>query len=90
MILPETIRGNVEFLLDFAIVGHAKTETTSTMNWLSSHDEIQMYEHKMHSLHAGKPAELVDSLNDLSAGSKYKCTYKAPNDINAMDSIAKY
>jgi hypothetical protein len=63
------------------------------MNWLSSPgDEIEKYEHKMHSLHVGKPAELVDSLNHLSAGSKYKRSYKAPNDIasiKAMGSIAK-
>jgi hypothetical protein len=91
--LDKNITGDVEFLLDFAIIGHAKTATTFTMHWLASHDEIQMYEHEMYSLHMGKPAEMVYQLYNLPAGSKYKRGYKAPNDIasiEALDSIAKY
>jgi hypothetical protein len=91
--LDKNITDDVEFLLDFAIIGHAKTATTFTLNWLASHDEIQMYDHEIHSLHMGKPAEMVDQLYKLPAGSKYKRGYKAPNDIisiEAMDSIAKY
>jgi hypothetical protein len=87
------ITGDVEFLLDFAIVGHAKTATTFTMNWLASQDEIQMYGYEMHSLRMGKPAELASQLYTLPAGSKYKRGYKAPHDISsiqALDSIAEY
>jgi hypothetical protein len=89
----QNIKGDVEFLLDFAIIGHPKTATTFTMHWLASHPEIQMYEHELHSLAQGKPAELVSQLYALPAGSKYNRGYKAPNDIRsieALDGIAEY
>jgi hypothetical protein len=89
----KNILGDVEFLLDFAIIGHPKTGTTFTMNWLASHPEIQMYKHELHSLQQGKPAELVSQLYTLPAGQKYKRGYKAPRDIGnikALDAIAEY
>jgi hypothetical protein len=87
------ITGDVEFLLDFAIVGHPKTATTFTMDWLASQDEIQMISHEINSLRADKPAELVSQLYNLPAGSKYKRGYKNPRDlfsIEALESIAEY
>jgi hypothetical protein len=87
------ITGDVEFLLDFAIIGHPKTATTFTMKWLASQDEIQMYRHEIHSLRMGKPAELVSQLYSLPAGSQYKRGYKAPRDlfsIKVLDSISEY
>jgi hypothetical protein len=66
----KNVTGNVEFLLDFAIVGHPKTGTTFTLNWLASQDDIQMYGHEVNSLRKDKPAELVSQLYTLPAGSK--------------------
>jgi hypothetical protein len=89
----QNIKGDVEFLLDFAIIGHPKTATTFTMHWLASHPEIQMYEHELHSLAQGKPAELVSQLYALPPGSKFQHGYKAPRDIyniQALNSIAEY
>jgi hypothetical protein len=86
----KNITGDVEFLLDFAIIGHAKTATTFTMQWLAKHDEIQMYGHEQH---IGRPAELVSQLYTLPVGIKYKRGYKAPNDITsirALEIFAKY
>jgi len=90
--------GDVQFLLDFAIVGHSKTGTTAQMNWLADRDdEIRMYHHEIHSLKNGKPAELVSLLYALPAGGaaagQYKYGYKSPNDIlsgEAMGSIRQY
>jgi hypothetical protein len=87
------VLADVEFLLDFAIIAHPKTATTFTLHWLSSHDEIQMSRHEIHSLHQGKPAEFVSQMYSLPAGSKYKRGYKAPSDIvnaKALDAIAEY
>jgi hypothetical protein len=87
------ITGDVEFLLDFAIVGHPKTATTFTMDWLASQDEIQMYRREINSLNMGKPAELVSELYTLPVGGEYKRGYKAPRDlfsIEAMNSISEY
>jgi hypothetical protein len=87
------ITGDVEFLLDFAIVGHPKTATSFTMDWLVSQDEIQMISHEINSLRMDKPAELVSQLYTLPAGNTYKRGYKNPRDlfsIEALDSIAQY
>jgi hypothetical protein len=89
----KNITGDVQFLLDFAIVGHPKTGTSFTMEWLASQDEIQMYDREINSLRLDKPAELASELYTLPAGSKYKRGYKAPRDIfsiKALDSIAEY
>ena len=75
------IKANVQFLLDFAIVGHPKTATTFTLGWLDSHREVQVYNYELHSLQRGNPAELVRQLYALPEGSQYKRGYKAPRDI---------
>jgi len=87
------ITGNVEFLLDWAIVGHPKTATTFTLNWFTSHPEIQTYPYEVHSLQQGKPALLVSQLYNLPVGEKYKRGYKAPRDIElfkSLQSLRKY
>jgi hypothetical protein len=81
------ITGDVQFLLDFAIVGHPKTGTDSQMRWIAAHDEIQMYAHEVRSLKDGKPAELVSLLYNLPEGSQFKRGYKAPNDIRLQSSL---
>jgi len=87
------ITGDVQFLLDFAIIGHAKTGTSALLNWLCSHEEVQMHYGEKHSLKNNKPAELVSLLYDLPPG---KRGYKAPNDIrrqallNALHSYWPY
>lgn len=89
----DDIKDNVQFMLDFAIIGHPKTATTFTMNWLASHREILMYTHELRALKMGKPAELVSLLYDLPAGRNYQRGYKAPQDIkypNALRAFAQH
>jgi hypothetical protein len=78
---PTDIRGDVQFILDFAIIGHPKTATSFTMRWLASHEEIQMHTHEVNSLYYGKPADLVRQLHALPPGRQYKRGYKAPSDL---------
>lgn len=40
----EKIAGRVDWLLDFAILGHAKCATTYLMNWLRQHESVQMHD----------------------------------------------
>ena len=75
------VKADVQFLLDFAIIGHAKTATTYKLGWLLSNDEIQGYNYELHALQRGYPAKLVQLMYDLPAGYKYKRGYKAPQDI---------
>jgi hypothetical protein len=75
------IKQDVQFLMDFAIVGHPKTATSTTLQWLGSHKEIQVYPSELHTLQMGTPAEHVRVLYNLTAGSQYKRGYKAPRDV---------
>ena len=87
------IKANVQSLLDFALIGHPKTATTFHLNWLHGHEQVQAYNHELHSLQQGKPAELVSQMYALSAGKQYKRGYKAPRDImnpKALRAIAKF
>jgi len=87
------VTGDVQFLLDFAIIGHPKTATSFQLEWFASHPEIQAYTYEIHSLQHGKPALLVSQLYELPAGSKYKRGYKAPRDVKhveALESLHKY
>ena len=62
-----TIIGNVQFLLDFAWIGHSKCATTTQMHWLHNHSQILMYDTEIHSLTKGRPAEFVRLLYNLSS-----------------------
>jgi hypothetical protein len=89
------IKADVQFLFDFAILGHPKTATTCHLHWLRSHSAILMPDKELHALQRGKPAALVQQLYDLSAGDddptstttapiRYKRGYKAPRDIMSL------
>jgi hypothetical protein len=87
------IIGDVQYLLDFAIIAHPKTATSSMQNWFRSHPEIQMQAHENHALAAGRPAELVVQLYNLMPGRAYKRGYKAPRDLimgESLQALAKY
>jgi hypothetical protein len=91
--LNANVTGDVQFLLDFAIIGHPKTATSSMLHWFRSHPEIQVQTHENHALATGKPAELVANLYQLEPGRVFKRGYKAPRDLivrEALMSIAKY
>jgi hypothetical protein len=85
--------GDVQFLLDFAIVGYPKTATSTKVRWLASQKQIQMYDHEIYHLKDGQPADMVRKLYGLPEGGQYKRGYKAPRDIHnarAVDSFSKY
>jgi Sulfotransferase domain len=87
------ITGDVQFLLDFAIVGYPKTATSTKVRWLASQKEIQMYDHEIYHLKDGEPAEMVRQLYALPEGDHYKRGYKAPRDVHnirAVEAFAKY
>jgi Sulfotransferase domain len=87
------ITGDVQFLLDFAIVGYPKTATSTKVRWLASQKQIQMYNHEIYHLKDGEPADMVRKLYALPEGDHYKRGYKAPRDIHnvrAVNSFSKY
>jgi hypothetical protein len=73
---------DVQFLLDFAMVGHAKTATTYLMKWIAAHDDVLMFREEIHFLTTGMPGLFVQKMYSLPAGSRYRRGYKAPNDIS--------
>jgi hypothetical protein len=87
------IVGDVQFLMDFAVVGYPKTATTTMLSWLSRQEEILMYNHEIYYLTDGEPADMVRAMYALPAGTQYKRGYKAPRDIyvpRAIDSFHNY
>jgi hypothetical protein len=81
------LKGDVQFLLDFAIIAFPKTATTFTMKWLAGHEEILMNTQEVYSLQLGKPAELVSQFYDMPRGMQYKRGYKAPGDIDSIKAL---
>lgn len=93
-----SITGDVQFLLDFAIVGHPKTATTTLLYWLRSQQHrrrrhpggggaILMPRREVRSLARGRPAALVRTLYGLeeegaSGGRRSSSTQKQDNSKN--------
>ena len=80
LIRDGNVTGRVDFLLDFAIVGHPKTGTTSLTDWLRLHsDIIHMPAKEVHALTQNDPAQMVEVLYDLPPHGLHG--YKAPKDL---------
>ena len=77
----DEVIGDVQFLLDFAIVGHSKTSTTAHMWWLADHPEIQMDKKEVNFLNHRDPAGMVRAMYDLPHGRQYKRGYKSPHEL---------
>lgn len=86
----QAIKADVQFMLDFAIIGHPKTATTFIMTWLASHREIAMHKKELHAMQSGNPAELISLLYELPAGRNYKRGYKAPRDIVNLNALKAF
>jgi hypothetical protein len=87
------ITGDVQFLMDFAIVGYPKTATSTMVRWLSRQTGIQMYDHEIYHLKDGEPADMVRKLYALPEGEQFKRGYKAPRDIHnpkALEAFSKF
>ena len=53
------IKSNVSFVLDIAIMGHAKCATTFLVEWLQQHNETALFDREVCDLYDQKPAKLV-------------------------------
>lgn len=56
------IKSDVSFLLDIAVLGHAKCATTYISKWLQQHPDVAMFHHEVCDLYDSKPALLVRRL----------------------------
>lgn len=84
--------GSVQSLLHYAVIGFGKAGTTSMMNWLNSHPELQTYPREIYDLMKGDVSTFVQRLYTLPKGF-YKRGYKSPADlgsVRAMKSIQRY
>lgn len=88
LVQGQKIVGNVQFLLDFAIVGFAKCSTSSMIQWIQTHPESQVLPGENKDLRLRQPIKLVSKLyHDLPEGSKYKRGYKNPGDLKFFHAI---
>lgn len=85
---------DVQFLLDFAVIGFAKCGSTSMRNLLCNYnEEAQCLLGEARQLYYGKPAQMTSSLYNILPQGNYKRGYKCPNDIsqiNTLRSLARY
>ena len=91
----QTIIGDPQFLLDFAIVGYPKCGTSSMASWIGRHPSAQIKRLEMQHLSYSKPANAIWYLyNRFPEGNHFKRGYKSPFDVTnkggAMDSIRRY
>jgi hypothetical protein len=85
--MDKNITGDVQFLLQFAIIGFPKCGTSTLMRLLANEKQVQMYHKEIRSLKNGHPAELVKILYDLPQGSEYIRGFKDPVDIISWQSF---
>ncbi|GKY95801.1 hypothetical protein MPSEU_000540800 [Mayamaea pseudoterrestris] len=90
------VTSDVQYLMDFAIIGHAKTATTFIKHWLYEHPQVLIYNQEIHHLLDATrgPAKMVKSMYELGPYDANKRRgYKAPNDIRrppALSAFRKY
>ena len=67
--LHQNVTGDVQFLLDFAIVGFGKCGTTALIDWLDAHPEINTIEKEALHLSRHRPALMVQKLYQMKVES---------------------
>lgn len=75
------ITGDVQFLLDFAIIGVEKCGTSTLMVWLGQHPEIQCPQEENYSLMHDTPGQLVQDMYAMAPYEEYARAYKNPIDL---------
>ena len=83
----ENITGQVQNLLDFAIVGFGKCGTTALINWLDDHPEINTIPKEALHLSRQRPALMVQKLYQMKVEStlKHQETIETSRHVDDMD-----
>lgn len=71
-----TIVGDVQFLLDFSIIGFGKCGTSTIMHWLADHEEIKSFRTEIWDLMGFRPDSLIRRLYQELPEGDYKRGYK--------------
>jgi hypothetical protein len=82
-----TIIGDVQHLLDFAIIAHPKCMTSSMMLWFHQHEEMRIADYEVRFMKNDQPGELVKMLYNYSDGIK---GYKAPRDLHRLNVLSYF
>jgi len=80
------IVGDVDFLLDYAVVGFAKCSTSATINWINSHQEAKVLPGESKDLRLGNPHIFAARLYHYMEPN-LKMGYKNPGDIKFFHAI---
>jgi hypothetical protein len=83
------IIGDLQFLLDFAIIGHVKCGTSTMMKWLGQHPQVLCREHEIPHLTLGKIGLFAKNcyhLDETGDPTKFRA-YKNPADIQNLRAI---
>ena len=83
------VTGDLQFLLDFAIIGYAKCGTSTMMLWLGGHPQVLSRGHELPQLTLGKIGLFAKNCYNLDwhgDPSKFRA-YKNPTDIQNLRAI---
>jgi hypothetical protein len=78
------IIGDTQFLMNFAVLGHAKCGTSTFMHWLRQHPEVQVTANELQHLLTGKPAKMIKTLYTKLPAGPYQYGYKNPTDVEQV------
>jgi hypothetical protein len=82
------IVGDVQFLLDFAIIGHAKCGTSTMMEWLGNHPDVECTAGETPHLALGKIGLFCKRMyNGLDADPMKLRAYKNPTDVQNLRAL---
>jgi len=73
--------GDVQFLLDFGVLGFAKAGTTTLQTLLCNHSQAICDIQEVRDLNQRKPTNFIARMYNLTSSSTIKRGYKCPNDI---------
>lgn len=85
-----SVTGDVQFLLDWSIVGFGKCGSTTILEWLHQHPEVACIQEEVWSLMLGKPHKLVRRLYHGLPEGPYVRGYKCPTEIKAGWHVMRY
>ena len=72
---------DVNFLLDFGIIGHSLTAGTALMKWITRHPKFLMHSRENHWLNFDRPGKFVEKMYKLPRGQEYLRGYKSHSSV---------
>ena len=81
-----TLIGDAQSLIQFAVIGFGKCGTTTVISWLDQHPQLETYPTEIYDLMFGRVGALVKLMYEMPDG-PFRRGYKSPADLAFMASV---